>query len=217
MLIIRTHPFSRYALTSSVGSVTRFQHVCSKISMRANLSLPISRMNGRMSTARSDTQNHAGFRLSSLFIKNPRPLAHHGIGKRQEGIAFTLTSPHFVTSPMTIYNGPQNLDHPISEVGEGRGEPTAMTIRRRPHRGEVTAKVVLEARRGERTIHARAAAYAGASAADQPGEAGGLSRAANTVVQPTADAGEGGRSPAGGPLPADGPGEGGARVAEKTR
>ncbi len=32
-----------------------------------------------------------------------------------------------------------------------------MTIRRRPHRGEVTAKVVLEARRGERTIHARAA------------------------------------------------------------
>ena len=45
-------------------------------------SLPISQTNGRLPLARSDAQNHSGFRLSSLFIKTPRPLARHGIVKR---------------------------------------------------------------------------------------------------------------------------------------
>ena len=70
-------PLSRYVSMSSVGLVTRFQHECFRISMRAALSLPTSRTNVPMCIAKSVTPNHAGFRLSSLFEQNPRPLAHH--------------------------------------------------------------------------------------------------------------------------------------------
>ena len=52
---------------------------------------------------------------------------------------------------------PSWAPHHISMVCEGFREQTSMTMQRRQHSGEFKAKVVLEALRGERTIHEIAA------------------------------------------------------------